>query len=73
MKVLHQVLHDDPARHADYTGTETQRFPLSFCGRCWIVDEKVIIRATGIWEKYVNYATSISNCQKEKSYLVKTI
>lgn len=41
LKALNYILHDTPARCADYTDvTRTQQFPLPFCGIRWIEDDK---------------------------------
>ena len=74
MKALCQILHDNPARRADYTDiTGNQQFPLfsvvdgRFRMKRWQL-ELLIFGKT-----YVNYTTSISHCQKASSDLVKAI
>ena len=76
MKALHQILHDNPARHANYTDiTGSQQFPLSFCGRWRIEDEKVAIRAINIWEsicQLCNFYQSLPKSKQptSKSYMI---
>ena len=51
LKAVYQLLHDSPARRADYIDvTGSDQFPLPFCGTRWIEDEKVALRAIDIWD-----------------------
>ena len=75
MKALHQILHDSPTRRADYIDvTGSQQFPLSFCGRWQIEDEKVAIRAIDIWKnicQLCNFYQSLPKSRQpsSKSYM----
>ena len=72
---MHQILHDTPARRADYvdvTGSAT--FPLPFYGTRWVEDEKVAVRAINIWTdvcQLYRFWQSLSKSKRpsSKSYL----
>ena len=51
LKAVYQILHDFPARLADFievTGSEQFRVP--FCATRWVEDQKVSLRAIDFWD-----------------------
>ena len=43
LKGSHQLLHDIPARQADYVSlTQSSEYPLFFCATRWVEDKKVL-------------------------------
>ena len=67
MKSLHQILHDNQTRRADYIDvTGSQQFPLSFCGRWRIEDEQVVIRAIDIWKNICQLCNFYQSLPKSK-------
>ena len=50
LKAIYKLLHDGPARRADYISvTGSMLFPFSFCATGWVQDKKVAERAIEIW------------------------
>ena len=50
----YQLLHDTPARRADYTSvTMSVEFPSSFCGTRWVEDRKPAERLLKLWPNMV--------------------
>ena len=74
LKAVYQILHDSPARRADYIEvTGSEQFPLPFCGTRWIEDQNVSLRAIEIWITYVKYVDSGNLYQKASDQLAKAI
>ena len=62
LKAIYKLLHDSPARRADYIiVTGSTLFPFSFCVARWVKDKKVADRAIEIW---VNICKIIDVWQK---------
>ena len=62
LKAIYKLLHDSPARRADYISvTGSTLFPFSFCATRWVGDKKVADRAIEIW---VNICEIIDVWQK---------
>ena len=62
LKAIYKLLHDSPARRADYISvTGSTLFPFSFCGTRWVEDKKVADRTVEIW---VNTCKIIDAWQK---------
>ena len=52
LKSIYTLLHDTPARRADYISiTECDKFPFAYCATRWVEDKKVADRAVEIWPK----------------------
>ena len=70
LKGCYQILHDSPARRADYiTITKSNKFPLAFCSTRWIEDRHVADRLLEIWPeivKVVNYWNSLPKSKQPK-------
>ena len=50
LKSIYTLLHDTPARRADYISiTECDKFPFAYCATRWVEDKKVADRAVEIW------------------------
>ena len=50
LKGAYTVLHDTPARHADYfTVTGSNQYPLFFCATRWVEDIKPAERLLSVW------------------------
>lgn len=50
LKSIYTLLHDTPARRADYISiTECDEFPFAFCATRWVEDMKVANRAVELW------------------------
>ena len=44
------MLHDTPARRADYISiTECDQFPFAYCATCWVEYKKVADQVVEIW------------------------
>ena len=62
-----QILHDIPARHADYISiTGSDRFPLSFCGIRWVEDQKVAERLLEVWPNILKIVAFWKSLPKSK-------
>ena len=62
LKAIYKLLHDSPARRADYISvTGSTLFPFSFCATRWVEDKKVADRTVEIW---VNTCKIIDAWQK---------
>ena len=50
LKAIYKLLHDSPARRADYISvTGSTLFPFSFCATRWVEDKRIADRAIEIW------------------------
>ena len=76
LKAAYTLLHDTPARRADYiTITKSEKFPFKFSETRWVEDEKVANRLYEIWDnlkklfKYWNSLPKSKQPNHSKSYL----
>ena len=77
LKALYNMFPNSPAKREDYTKvTESNVFPLPFCGTRWIEDRKVADRAIEIWpniDKYVKEMLKKSKSQIPSSNSFTTL
>ena len=67
LKGSYQVLHDTPARRADYTSaTQSSDFAFFFCGTRWVEDKKVADRLLTIWPNMVKIVKFWESLLKSK-------
>ena len=67
MSGSYRVLHDTPARRADYTTvTMSIEFPFSFCATRWVEDDKVADRLLHIWPNMVKIVRFWEKLPKSK-------
>ena len=65
LKAMHGLLEDVPARRENYTNvTETDVFPMSYCGHRWCENEKACNRADTIWQSYTKFIKFCSSQPK---------
>ena len=73
LKGCYQILHDSPARRADYiTITKSNKFPLAFCSTRWIEDRPVADRLLEIWPEIVKVVKYWNSLPKSKQPKCKT-
>ena len=66
LKAMFKLLDESPARRDVFRDvTETDVFPLPYCGHRWCENENCLFRAVAIWPAYVVY---IEKLNKLKSY-----
>ena len=60
LKVLYNLFSESPAKREDFIKvTETETFPLPFCGHRWLEDKQVAERASKIWPHITTYVEEI--------------
>ena len=70
LKGSHQLLHDIPARQADYVSlTQSSEYPLFFCATRWVEDKKVSDGLLCIWQniKIINFWKSLPKRKQPSS------
>ena len=73
LKGCYQILHDSPARRADYIIiTKSNKFPLAFCSTRWIEDRPVADRLLEIWPEIVKVVNYWNSLPKSKQPTCKT-
>ena len=65
LKAMEGVLHDSPARRDNYEKvTETNIFPLPYCGHRWCENENCLLRAAEIWPSYIKFVKYLEKLPK---------
>ena len=71
LKAMDGILQDSPARRETFEiVTETNEYPLPYCGNRWSEDENCLQRAGGLWPafiKFVKYSEKLSKSKQPGS------
>ena len=75
LKSIYTLLHDTPARRADYISiTECDKFPFAYCATCWVKDKKVVDWVVEIWPNIKNSIWEVEKaCNQQKIQRKKNI
>ena len=74
LKGCFQILHDTPARRADFISTTgSDKFPLSFCGIRWVEDQNVAERLLEVWPNIIKIVAFWKSLPKSKQPSSKTL
>ena len=67
VKAMNGVLHDTPARRETFEKiTETNTYPLPYCGHCWCENETCLRRADQIWPAFIKFIKYMEKLPKSK-------
>ena len=67
LKAMNGVLHDTPARRETFEKiTETNTYPLPYCGHRWCENETCLQRAAQIWTSFIKFIKYLEKLPKSK-------